>query len=74
MGDQSSDDDYTMNLNTEQNVTEKIKNTVESSHFLVILLKSKNAQVKKFSILANGDHEFVQQFKSDVSNSEICVM
>ena len=26
--------------------------------------------MKKFSILANGDHEFVHQFKLDVSNSE----
>ena len=59
-----------MNLNTEQNLTEKIKNAVESSHVPVILLNSKNTQVKKFSILANGDHEFVHQFKSDVSNSE----
>ena len=59
-----------MNLNTEQNLTEKNRNAVESSHVPVILLKSKNTQVKKFSILANGDHEFVHQFKSDVSNSE----
>ena len=70
MGDQSSDHDYTLNLNTEQNLTEKIKNAVESSHVPVILLNSKNTQVKKFSILANGDHEFVHQFKVDVSNSE----
>ena len=59
-----------MNLNTEQNLTEKIKNAVESSHVPVILLNSKNTQVKKFSILANGDHEFVHQFKPDISNSE----
>ena len=59
-----------MNLNTEQNLKEKIKNAVESSHVLVILLNSKNTQVKKFSILANGDHDFVHQFKLDVSNSE----
>ena len=59
-----------MNLNTEQNLTEKIKNAVESSHVPIILLNSKNTQVKKFSILANGDHEFVHQFKSDISNSE----
>ena len=59
-----------MNLDTEQNLTEKIRNAFESSHVPVILLKSKNTQVKKFSILANGDHEFLHQFKSDVSNSE----
>ena len=59
-----------MNLNTEQNLTEKNRDAVESSHVPVILLKSKNTQVKKFSILANGDHEFVYQFKPDVSNSE----
>ena len=59
-----------MNLNTEQNLTEKIKNAVESSHVPVILLNSKNTQVKKISILANGDHEFVHQFKADISNSE----
>ena len=51
-------------------MTEKIKNAVESSHVPVVLRKSKNTQVKKFLILANGDHEFVHQFKSDVSNSE----
>ena len=59
-----------MSLNTEQKLTEKIKNAVESSHVPVILLNSKNTQVKKPSILANGDHEFVHQFNSDVSNSE----
>ena len=59
-----------MNLHTEQNLTEKIKNAVESSHVSVILLKSKNTQVKKFWILANGHHEFVHQFKSDISNYE----
>ena len=59
-----------MNLNTEQNLTDKTRNSVESSHVPIILLKSRNTQVKKFSILANGDHEFVHQFKSDVSNSE----
>ena len=59
-----------MNLNTEQNLTEKTRNAVESSHIPFILLKSKNTQVKKFSILANGDHELVHQSKSDVSNSE----
>ena len=55
---------------TQQNLTEKVKNAVESSHVLVILLNSKNTQVKNFSILANGNHEFMHQFKSDVSHFE----
>ena len=59
-----------MNLDTEQNLTEKIRIAFESSHVPVILLKSKNTREKKFSILANGDHEFLHQFQSDVSNSE----
>ena len=71
MGDQSSDQDFTMNLNTEQNLTEKIKNAVESSHVPVIPLKSKNTQVKKFSVLENGDYEFAHQFKSDVRYFEL---
>ena len=58
-----------MKLNTEQNLTEKIQNAVESSHVPVILLNPKNTQVKKFLILANEDHESVHQFKSDVNNS-----
>ena len=59
-----------MSLNKEQNLTGKIKNAFESSHVPVIFLNSKNTQVKKFSIVANGDHDFVHQFRSDVSNSE----
>ena len=60
-----------MNLNTEQNLTEKIKNAGEPSHVPVIPLKSKNTQVKKFSVLENGDYEFVHQFKSDVRYFEL---
>ena len=51
-----------MNLNTKQNLTQKIKKAVESSHVPLILLNAKNIKVKKCSILANRDHEFVHQF------------